>query len=51
MKEQKDKITEKEWYKKKIMEMVEEIDDLETLIKIKTVVKTHLRLLKEEERG
>ncbi len=40
---------DKETYKKKIIEMVEKIENVEILMKIYTVVKTHYRILKEKE--
>lgn len=40
---------EKNYYKKLIIEMIENIDNLSVLIKIYTTVKTHLELLRESE--
>lgn len=38
---------EEEIYRKQIIEMIKEIENLEILIKIYTVLKTHLKLLKQ----
>ena len=38
----------KDEYKKKIVEMLEEIESIERLVKIYTVIKTHLKLQKGE---
>ncbi len=40
---------EKEWYKEKIVEMINKISNEDVLKKIYTVVKTHLEILKEKE--
>ncbi len=40
---------EKNYYKKLIIEMIENIDNVNVLIKIYTTVKTHLEILKEKE--
>lgn len=40
---------EKNYYKKLIIEMIEKIDNVNVLIKIYTIVKTHLELLRETE--
>lgn len=37
-----------EWYRKKIIEMLYDIESIERLVKIHTVVKTHLKLQKGE---
>lgn len=42
-------LREKEYYKSKIIEMVEKIENPAILIKIYTVVKTHLQILREKE--
>lgn len=42
---------EKEYYRGKIMEITGKIEDEETLKKIYTVVKTHMYILGEKERG
>jgi len=44
-----DKPTGKDWYREKIIEMVEKINNQDVLMKIYTVVKTHLEILKEKE--
>ncbi len=41
---------EKDFYRKQITEMVKEIQNPIILMKIYTVVKTHLEILKEKER-
>lgn len=38
----------KEYYRKKIGEIINEIDNLDVLIKIFTFAKTHLKILKGE---
>lgn len=42
---------EKDWYRGKIVEMVEHIKDKNVLIKIYTVVKTHSEILNEKKGG
>lgn len=42
-------LKERDYYKKKITEMVEKINNQDTIMKIYTVVKTHLEILKEKE--
>ncbi len=41
--------TEKESYKNQIVEMIEQIDNQTVLVKIYTVVRTHLMILNEKE--
>lgn len=38
-------------FRNKIIEMLEEIDDPVILMKIYTVVRTHLKILREKEQG
>lgn len=45
-KELKDEREMEEYYRKTISEMLNEIDSVKVLIKIYTVVKTHLRILR-----
>lgn len=45
-----EKLREKKFYRERIAEMVGEIENQEILMKIYTVVKTHLKMLKEKER-
>lgn len=42
-------LREREFYKQKIIEMVEEIENTIVLMKIYTFVKTHLEILSEKE--
>lgn len=42
---------EKEYYREKIMEISNKIEDEETLKKIYTVAKTHMYILEGKERG
>ena len=42
-------LKEKEYYKDKILKMIGEIEDDKILMKIYTVVKTHLKILREKE--
>ena len=42
-------MNEKNYYKKLIIEMIENIDNINVLIKIYTTVKTHFKILMEEE--
>lgn len=42
-------LKEKDYYRKKIIELVEKISNQDILIKIYTVVKTHVEILKEKE--
>lgn len=44
-----EKFTEKEYYRQKIIEMVGKINSTTILMKIYTVVKTHLEILREKE--
>lgn len=46
---EKGKFTEKEYYRQKIIEMVGKINNTTILMKIYTVVKTHLEILSEKE--
>lgn len=46
--EEIEKFSEKEFYREKIIEMVNEIDNIDILAKIFTYVKTHLKILKGE---
>lgn len=41
-------MTEEEYYKEKIIEMVNQVNDKNILIKIFTVIKTHLQILGEK---
>lgn len=45
-----EKIQEKDYYKQKITELVEKIENPAILMKIYTVVKTHYEILREKER-
>lgn len=45
------RLTEEEFYKEKIIEMVKKIEDVEVLKKIFTVSKTHLKILKEKDQA
>lgn len=44
-----DNFKEKDYYKQKITELVEKIENPEILMKIYTVIKTHYEILKEKE--
>ncbi len=45
-----DSFREKDYYREKIIELVEKIENPAILMKIYTVVKTHYEILREKER-